>query len=297
MNARFRGIFPPIVTPFRDGEVDTEAIAHNIRRWNGTGLAGYVALGSTGEFVHLGPDERARVIAATREHTPADRLLIAGTGSMTTRESIRLTRRAAELGADVAMVVTPFYYTRQMTDAALRAHYIAVADASPIPVLLYNVPIFTHLNMAVETIARLAEHPNIVGIKDSSGDVSQLSAIVQSTPEDFVVLTGGAPVLHPALTVGANGAILAVANVVPELCVEIARRVAENDHATARKRQAVLTRITRVVGRYGVGGYKAAMDLRGYQGGRPCPPLLPPDDVGREAIRRVLAEAGFLLET
>jgi 4-hydroxy-2-oxoglutarate aldolase len=297
MSSKLHGIFPPIVTPFRDGEVDPDAIAHNLRLWNETGLAGYVALGSTGEFVHLSPDERARVIATVREHTPADRALIAGTGSMTTAETIRLTQQAAELGADAALVVTPFYYTGQMTDAALRAHFTAVADASPIPVLLYNVPMFTHVNMAVETIARLAEHPNIVGIKDSSGNVAQLSAIVQSTPEDFVVLAGSAAVLHPALTVGANGAILAVANVVPELCVEIAQRVAENDHATARQRQAILTRIAGVVGRYGIGGYKAAMELRGYRGGQPRRPLLPPDDAGREAIRRVLAETGFLSET
>ena len=294
MRDRLRGIFPPIVTPFHHDEVDTAAIAHNIRRWNETGLAGYVALGSTGEFVHLTPDERARVIATVREHTPPHRTLIAGTGAMTTAETIRLTRRAAELGADAVMVVTPFYYTTQMTDAALQAHYSAVADASPVPVLLYNVPVFTHVNIAVETVARLAEHPNIVGIKDSSGDVARLSAILQSTPEDFVVLSGGAAVLHPALAVGAHGAILAVANVVPELCVEIAQLVARNDHETARQRQAVLTRISRTLSRYGVGGYKLAMELRGYRGGEPRRPLLPPDETGRQIIQRVLRETGVL---
>lgn len=288
------GIFPPIVTPFRDDEVDKEALAYNIERWNETGLAGYVALGSTGEFVHLTPAERDQVIATVCEHAAPGKAVIAGTGSLFTDEAIRLTRRAGELGADAAMVVTPFYYTAQMTDAALRAHYTAVADASPIPVLLYNVPMFTHLNMAVETIARLAEHPNIIGMKDSSGNVDQLTQIVNSTPDDFILLTGAAGVLHPALTIGADGAILAAANVVPELCVEIYGLVQANDHATARRRQAVLAAVSRAINRHGIGGCKFAMELRGYRGGRPRAPLLPPDESGQQAIRQALTSAGIL---
>lgn len=288
------GIFPPIVTPFHDSEVDTEALAFNIQRWNATGLAGYVALGSTGEFVHLTPAERDQVIATVREHAAPGKAVIAGTGSLFTDETIRLTRRAGELGADAAMVITPFYYTSQMTDAALRAHYTAVADASPIPILLYNVPPFTHLNMAVETVARLAEHPNIIGMKDSSGNVDQLTQIVHSTPDDFILLSGAAGVLHPALTIGADGAILAISNVVPELCVEIYGLVQQNDHATARRRQAVLGPLHRAVSPYGIGGYKFAMELRGYRGGRPRLPLLPPDAAGRQAIQAALAMAGVL---
>ncbi len=291
---KLSGIFPPIVTPFRDGQVDTEALAFNVQKWNETGLAGYVPLGSTGEFVHLTPAERERVIATVREYAAPGKVVIAGTGSLSTDEAIRLTRRAGELGADAAMVVTPFYYTSQMTDAALWGHYTAVADASPIPILLYNVPVFTHLNMAVETVARLAEHPNIIGMKDSSGNVDQLTQIVHSTPEEFILLSGAAGVLHPALTVGANGAILAISNVVPELCVEIYELVQANDHAAARRRQAVLGALNRAISRYGIGGYKFAMDLRGYQGGRPRRPLLSPDEAGRQAIRAGLLAAGVL---
>jgi 4-hydroxy-2-oxoglutarate aldolase len=291
---RLSGIFPPVVTPFRDGEVDAEALAFNVQKWNATGLAGYVPLGSTGEFVHLAPAERDRVIATVREHAAPGKVVIAGTGSLSTEEAIRLTRRAGELGVDAAMVVTPFYYTSQMTDAALRAHYTAVADASPIPILLYNVPIFTHLNMAVETVARLAEHPNIAGMKDSSGNVDQLTQIAHSTPDDFILLSGAAGVLHPALTIGADGAILAVSNVVPELCVEIYDVVQANDHATARRRQAVLGAVNRAISRYGIGGYKFAMDLRGYRGGWPRPPLLPPDEAGQQAIRAALVAADVL---
>lgn len=291
---RFSGIFPPIVTPFRNGEVDTEALALNVQKWNETGLAGYVALGSTGEFVHMTPAERNQVIATVREHAAPDKAVIAGTGSLFTDETIRLTQRAGELGADAAMIVTPFYYTSQMTDAALRAHYTAVADASPIPILLYNVPLFTHLNMAVETVARLAEHPGIIGIKDSSGNVDQLTQVANSTPDDFILLSGAAGVLHPALTVGADGAILAISNVVPELCVEIYDLVLENDHATARRRQAALGAVHQAISSYGIGGYKVAMDLRGYRGGQPRAPLLPPDEAGRQAIRAALAAAGVL---
>lgn len=291
---KLSGIFPPVVTPFRNGEVDTEALVFNVQKWNETGLAGYVALGSTGEFVHMTPAERDQVIATVREHAAPGKAVIAGTGSLYTDETIRLTQRAGELGADAAMVVTPFYYTSQMTDAALRTHYTAVADASPIPILLYNVPIFTHLNMAVETIARLVEHPNIIGMKDSSGNVDQLTQIVHSTPDDFILLSGAAGVLHPALTIGADGGILAISNVVPELCVEIYDLVQANDHATARRRQAIVAALQRAIGRYGIGGFKAAMDVRGYQGGRPRAPLLFPDEAGRQAIQVALVEAGML---
>lgn len=291
---KLSGVFPPIVTPFRNGELDTESLAFNIQKWNETGLAGYVALGSTGEFVHLAPAERDRVIATVREHAAPDKAVIAGTGSLSTEEVIRLTQRAGDLGADAAMVVTPFYYTSQMTDPVLRVHYTAVADASPIPILLYNVPMFTHLNMAVETVTRLAEHPNIIGMKDSSGNVDQLTQIVSGTPDDFVLLSGAAGVLHPALTVGADGGILAVGNVAPELCVEVYDLVQTGDHAAARRRQAILSGLNRAISTYGIAGYKAAMDMLGYRGGRPRPPLLPPDEADGPAIRLALTAAGLL---
>lgn len=293
---KFSGIFPPIVTPFRDGEVDTEALAFNVRKWNATGLAGYVALGSTGEFVHLTPAERDQVIATVCECAAPGMAVIAGTGSLFTDETIRLTRRAADLGADAAMVVTPFYYKSQMTDSALRAHYTAVANASPIPILLYNVPAFTQLNVAVETVARLAQHPNVIGVKDSSGNVDQLTQIVDGTPDDFILLSGAAGVLYPALAIGADGGILALSNVVPELSVEIFDLVQAGQHAAARQRQTVLGALHHGISPFGIGGYKAAMDLVGYRGGRPRLPLLPADEAARESIRGALREAGLLAE-
>jgi 4-hydroxy-2-oxoglutarate aldolase len=289
---KLSGIFPPIVTPFHDGEVDVEALAFNVQKWNATGVAGYVALGSTGEFVHLAAEERARVIDTVLQHAGADKPVLAGTGALSTPETMRLTRRAADLGADAILVVTPFYYTAQMTDEALRQHYAAVADASPIPVFLYNVPAFTHLNMAVETVARLAEHPNVAGIKDSSGNVDQLTRIIHDTPDNFIVLSGAAGVLHPALTVGADGAILGLSNVVPELSVEVFGLTRRGDHAAARQRQALLTGLLRAFAPYGISGIKAALDMRGYRGAQPRPPLMPLDGAGRAAIASALRAAG-----
>lgn len=291
---QFSGILPPIVTPFRNGSVDVEALAFNVEKWNATGVAGYVALGSTGEFVHLTPDERAQVIDTVVEHAGTRQAVLAGTGALSTAETLRLTQRAAELGADGVLVVTPFYYTAQMTDQVLREHYTAVADASPVPVFLYNVPVFTHLNMAVETVARLAEHPNIVGIKDSSGNVDQLTRIIHDTPDEFVVLSGAPGVLHPALTVGADGAVLGLGNVVPELAVEIMDRTRQGDHASARQGQKTLTALVRALAPYGIGGLKAALDMRGYHGGQPRRPLVAPDTAGRAAIERALRAAGVL---
>lgn len=283
------GIFPACVTPFRDGRVDREGIAHNLDLWNQTGLSGYLFLGSTGEYVHLSEAERDEVVETAREHIPADRLLVVGTGALTTEQAVRFTRRAAELGADAALVVTPFYYKRQMQGETLIRHFSAVADASPIPTLLYNVPPFTGVNMAVDTVARLAEHPNIVGMKDSAGDVSQLADIVRLTPDDFAVFTGGGRVLYPCLCVGAVGAMLAVANVAPDLCVAIQTLVEQGDHGTARQRQIELTLVEKAVRAYGIPGYKATLDLLGYRGGVPRPPLLPLSAADRDAIRDALS--------
>ena len=290
-----RGILPACVTPFDAEErVDLDALAHNIRRWNATRLDGYLILGSTGEFVHVTEDERDRIIATAREHTPRDRLLVVGTGALTTAQAIRYTRRAAELGADAALVVTPFFYKPQMQGETLIRHFYAVADASPIPVMIYNVPVFTGLNVPVSTISRIAEHPNIVGMKDSAGDVAQLSAILAETPDDFALFTGGGRILHAALTVGCAGGMLAIANVAFDMATEIARLVAAGDHVTARRVQAQMTALESAIRPAGLGGWKAALDEMGFRGGYPRRPALPADDATRERIRRALRVAGIL---
>jgi len=289
-----QGILPACVTPFdADGNVDEKGIAENLRHWNQSRLSGYLFLGSTGEFVHLDERERDRVIAAAREGTPPDRLLVVGTGALGTRETIAYTRRAAELGADYALVVTPFYYRAQMQGPKLIAHFTAVAEASPIPVLVYNVPAFTGVMVPPETLWQLAEHPNIVGVKDSSGDVAHLTRLVAGVPEGCAIFNGSASVLLAALAVGCVGGMLAIANVAFDLACDLMELVEAGRWAEARRVQARLNVLDAAIRPYGVGGWKAGMEAMGLRGGPPRPPLLPPDAAGREAIRQALADVGI----
>ena len=289
MGIRLEGVLPPVVTPFRDGEVDLEAFRANLQRWNQTGLSGYLVLGSNGESVYLEEREKEALLETAREHVPSGRILMAGTGRESTRETVRFTRRAAELGADCALVITPAYFRGQITPDRLAAHFLRVADAAPIPVLLYNVPQFTGVNMEPDLVARLADHPNIVGIKDSSGNVGQLAEIVRLAPPGFAVFVGNAGVFYPALCVGAAGGILAVANVIPDLCVVLFRAHRSGDHAAAlalQRRMARLARLVTVV--HGVGGLKTAMEGAGYRGGEVREPLAMPDEPARAEIAREL---------
>lgn len=274
MSLNLAGVIPPVVTPFKDEELDLDSLRANLRRLNGLGLSGYLVLGSNGENVFLDQDESDRIIAAAREEVPPGKLLLAGTGAQSTRQTIAGTRRAAGLGAQAALVFTPSYFKGQMNQDRLTAHYQRVAEESPIPILVYNVPANTGLNMGPELIARMAEHDNVIGVKDSSGNIGQLSEILRMVPEDFAVLVGNAPVFYPALTLGARGGILAVANAAPEICLEIHDRVLAGDRKRALELQFLMTPLALMVTvRYGVGGLKAAMDLAGYSGGGVRSPL------------------------
>jgi 4-hydroxy-2-oxoglutarate aldolase len=291
-----QGVFPPIATPFdAQGRLDEAALAHNIRRWNETGLRGYVVAGSNGESALLESDEVVRATQVVREAALPEQLVIAGTGLQSTAATIALTRACAEAGADLALVVTPFYYSGEMTAAALRGYFEAVADASPVPVLAYNVPKFTHLNLDPGVVAALAEHPNIVGLKDSAGDIGQVINLLRLCPPDFRVLVGNAPVFLSALQVGAVGGILALANVAPRECVAIYEHVRQGRWEEAQEIHFRLMPVGRAVtSGYGVPGLKACLELLGYRVGAPRPPLLPADGPTREACQRVLTEAGLL---
>lgn len=284
-------VFPPMVTPFTDGAVDAQAIAWNVERWMRGGLGGVVALGTNGEAALLDEDEADRVVDVVRQAVPASRLLIAGTGRESTRATIAATRRAAAHGADLALVRTPSFFRTQMTPAVLVRHFGAVADASPIPILLYNFPGQTGVNLSPETVATLAEHPNIVGMKETGTDAAQLAAFVDATPSStFSVLVGAAPGFYPALCVGAVGAIVAVACVLPELCVRLHALASAGRHGEARALQRLLTPLGRLVTTtHGVPGLKAAMDAAGYRGGEPRAPLIPVSPRVREEIRAELA--------
>ena len=291
----FEGVYPPVLTPFRGGEVAHDKLAQNLDRLNEYPLAGYVMLGSTGEFPLLSEGEKERVVATAREHTPRSRLLIAGTGGESTDAAIRLTKRTAQLGADAAIVITPSYYKGMMKPPALIRHYRAVADASPLPVLVYNFPANTGINLEPDTVARLAEHPNIRGIKDSSGNVPQAAELIRLTPKTFQVFVGSPIAFLPALVIGASGGILAVANLAPRECCEIWRLAQVGQWAEAREVAYRLSPLATGIGaRYGIGGLKAGLDLLGYYGGPTRMPLPMPDGDGVEEIKEILATAGLL---
>jgi 4-hydroxy-2-oxoglutarate aldolase len=287
---RFAAVFPPMATPFADGEVDAMAVAFNVERWIRAGVGGVVALGSNGEAPLLDEDESDRVLAAARAAIPAGKLLIAGTGRESTRATIAATRRAAGMGADAVLVRTPSYFKGRMTPEAFVRHYTAVADDAPVPVLLYNYPAVTGVNLAPETVGRLAEHGNIVGVKETGSDAAQVAAYIDAVPSAFAVIAGSAPTFYSSLCLGAVGGILAAACVVPDLCVRLYVKASEGRHEVARSLQRTLTPLARLVTVvHGVPGLKAAMDLAGYKGGEPRPPLyaLPPE--AKEQIRAELA--------
>lgn len=291
------GIFPPIPTPFVDGEIAYEQLAANIEKWSQTGLQGLVVMGSNGEYVYLSAEEKRKLVAKTVELTPDPMLVIAGTGCESTRETIELTRDCADLGAHAALVVTPHYYAGRMNDAAMLAYFTAVADQSPIPILLYNVPKFTHVNLTWRLVSQLSNHPNIVGIKDSTGNVSQLGEFANSVAADFSLLVGTAGALLGGLSLGCAGGVLALANAAPRQCVEIHRLVREGNFAAAKELQLKMIPVNQAVTAvYGVAGLKTAMDMLGYFGGDPRPPLLPSTVKDKSEIREILVKAGLLTE-
>ncbi|MFQ5829141.1 MAG: dihydrodipicolinate synthase family protein [Candidatus Methylomirabilia bacterium] len=292
----FEGVFIPVPTPFRGEELAVEQLKANLERWNRTALAGYVVLGSTGEFPLLTEEERERVLGAAREAILPDKTFIAGTGAESTQVTVRRTRWVAEIGADAAIVITPYYYKPALTQASAQVrHYLAVADASPIPVMLYNFPRNTGVNLEPETVARIAEHPNVCGIKDSSGNIVQAGQIIHQTPKSFHVLVGAAAALLPALALGASGGILALANIAAQEYCEIYRLARQGSWDEAREIAYRLMPVDRgVYARYGLGGLKAALDLEGFYGG-PCRAPLPvPDGDAIEDIKEFLAAVGLL---
>ena len=286
-----RGVFPPITTPFSDDtqSVDVAALARNAERWMTTGLRGLVVLGSNGEAPLVDEAESDLVIETVRAWVPTDRVLIAGTGRESTKDAIAAAQRAAALGADAVLVRTPSYFKPQLTPTAFVDHYTAVADASPAPVLLYNFSALTGVTLVTEVVATLAEHPNIVGMKESGSDIGYVSALVDATPVDFALLVGSAPTFYASLLSGAEGGIMALACVVPDLCVELFDLVRSNRLEEARALQRRLTPLARLVTRaHGVPGLKAALDLLGFRGGRARPPFQPLGDSAISDLRREL---------
>ena len=291
----FHGIFPPIPTPFSNGNIAYDELAANIEKWSNAGLKGLVAMGSNGEYIYLSAEEKRKFVEKVVEITPDHMLVIAGTGCESTQETIELTRDCAARGVHAALVVTPHYYGGRMNEAAMHAYFTAVADQTPIPILLYNVPKFTHINMTAGLVAQLSRHPNIIGIKDSTGNVIQLGEIANHVDAGFNLLVGTAGALFGALTLGCVGGVLALANVAPQICVRIYQLVQEGKFEEAKKLQLKMIPVNQAVtATYGVPGLKAAMDMLGYFGGDPRPPLLPSSEKEKSEIREILKKADLL---
>lgn len=293
MTINLSGVLLPITTPFTANEdVDVAALKTNIDRWSTTGIAGYVVLGSTGERVNLDEREYLQAIGTTRAAVPETMTFIVGAGQQSTRGTINEIKRASQAGAEAVLVITPHYYRPAITQQALFEHYIAVADAVSVPVILYSMPDLTGIKIEPETAARLSEHKNIIGLKDSSNDVPKMRETVEMAEEDFAVTVGNGTVFCEALQAGARGGILAVGCVVPELCLEIYRAVkaGENDRATLL--QEKLSPLARAVTRtFGIGGLKAAMEMAGYIGGGVRAPLQPASEAARAEIEGLIRNA------
>jgi 4-hydroxy-2-oxoglutarate aldolase len=275
---KLHGIFPPITTPFDfNGDIWKIKVQHNIEKWNRIGLSGYVVCGSTGESVMLTPEEKYRLWEWVAEYAAPEKLLIAGTGVESVRETVDLTNRAAAIGYKAAMVRTPHYYKSLLNNAAAQKLYFgAVADQSKIPLIIYNWPQATGIDIPAEAVAELSQHPNIIAIKESSGNLEKVLQMLREVKKGFQVLVGSAPTLAPSLAVGAVGAVLAFANAAPYATVSIweAHRTREPEAAMDWQNRighpAVL-----VTTKYGIPGLKYAMDLAGYYGGPPRLPLTP----------------------
>ena len=299
MTINLSGVLLPITTPFTANEdVDVAALKANINRWNTTGIAGYVVLGSTGERVNLDEREYLQVIETTRAAVPETMTFIVGAGQQSTRGTIAEIERAAKAGARAVLVITPHYYRPAITQQALFEHYIAVAGAVSVPVILYSMPDLTGIKIEPDTAARLSEHKNIIGLKDSSNDVAKMRETVLMVTEGFAVTVGNGTVFCEALQAGALGGILAVGCVVPELCLEIYRAVkaGENDRATSL--QENLTPLARAVTRtFGIGGLKAAMEMAGYIGGGVRAPLQPGSEAACREIEGLLRTANGALQS
>lgn len=294
---RFTGVYTPISTPFdANGDVDERALRRNVARWMATPLTGLVVLGSNGEAPQLDEDEADRVVEIVRAAVPADRPLIAGTGRESTRATIAATRRAAAAGVDAVLVRTPGFFKTQMTSEVFVRHYSAVADASPVPVMLYNVTMYSGVNLLPDAVERLATHPNIVGMKESGSDIALISDYVARTPDDFTVLAGSATTLFHALCAGCDGGVLALASLAPAACAHMQSLVAEQKIDEARALQRQLLPLARSIGTtHGVSGLKAALDIAGYEGGLPRPPLVPVSAAVAETIRGQIEALGTLI--
>ncbi len=292
---QLKGVIPPMITPFKKNEdVDYDMHVENMEKWSREELCGYLVLGSNSETVYLTEEEKLELVRLTVENARKDRIILAGTGMESARETVRFTNKAAESGIHGALVLTPFYYGGQMTTEALIRYFTDVADNSTVPILIYNVPKFTHVNISVEAVKVLSRHPNIIGMKDSVGDVAQLIKLKSVIPEDFNLIVGTASAWYPALTLGIKAGIMALANCTPDECIRVQKAYDQGNDIEARDLYLKLFPVnTAVTATYGIAGLKYACDLLGYNGGYVRSPLMPLKEDGKKAIAQIITTAAL----
>lgn len=289
------GIFPPLPTPFIDDEIAYDKLKFNIEKLNGTGLSGFVVMGSNGESAYLSFEEKIKLVKNVKEYAGDDKTIIAGTGLESISETIKLSNEAFNAGAHYSLILTPSYYKTKMNHDALVEYFFKVADEIKNPLLIYNVPKFTGVDIEPRTVAELSKHENIAGLKNSSENIAQLAEIIYLTPEDFVTLVGTASIIFSGISIGAKGAIAALANIAPEECTAILNLYAEGKTLESLELQLRMLRPNKAVtSKYGVSGLKKALDLLGYFGGNPRKPLQELKDPETEDLKKILIDSGIL---
>lgn len=289
------GIFPPITTPFVNGELAIEKLQENILKWNNTQLSGYVVMGSNGEAVFLTREEKLTLVEATKKFSSNEKIIIVGTGTDSIKETIFLTNESASRGADFALILTPSFYKSEMKHQSYVKYFSMVADKSKIPILIYNVPKFTGVDIEVETVAELSKHQNIIGIKNSSENGRQNIEFVANTHKDFSIIVGTASMLFNGITCGAVGGILALANIAPNQCVQIQKLIEEKKYDDALNLQQKMIPVNKAVtAKYGVAGLKTAMDYLGYYGGEVRAPLSSLNENDKTQLKKILIDAELL---
>lgn len=291
-----KGVLPPMITPFtKDSRVDFSKFIKNIEKWNDTELCGYLVLGSNGETPYISGEDKVELIRLTVKYAAKDKIVMAGTGLESTQATVELTNKAADLGADCALVLTPNYYGDQMGDEALIAYFTEVADKSKIPVLIYNVTKFTHVNISPAAVSVLSRHPNIIGMKDSSGNITQMiSFMTKGLDPQFNLMVGTASAWYPSLTIGVKAAIMALANCCPNECVQVQKLFDEGKYKESLELYKRLFPVNAcVTGKLGVPALKYACEKLGFEGGESCRPLLPLKDSQKAEVEQILSTAGL----
>ncbi|MDH7513166.1 MAG: dihydrodipicolinate synthase family protein [Clostridiales bacterium] len=295
MAKRLSGVFAALTTPFAGEKVALDKLGENLLKYNQTGLAGYVVLGSTGEAVFLSDKEGEELVIEARKKAPPSKKIIVGTSRESTRATIEFTNRIAGLGADAALIKPPYYYKSMMTHEVLKRYYFSIADRVGIPVLIYNFPQNTGIPISPPLLVELSGHPNIAGIKDSSGNLSNLAESLPLLPEKFSFFMGHGSILLAGLVMGACGGILAMAAAIPDLCVKLYSLFVEGKNAEAKKLQLDLVPLNKLLTQtLGIPAIKHALDLRGFYGGPPRPPLLPLEEKEKQDVRDELERLGLL---